>query len=96
MTILRTHATLQDMLIKEVAGIINPRQAAGAILQKTQDAEALVLYKDKHEKWLVVPVGSAHPLRNVGAAAHRKMNGKKAVAVCYITQRKPSGAPPST
>ena len=57
MNILRQHSTLEDLLKKELPGILNPRQAAGSILEKLQTAETLVLYRDKAGDWTVLQVG---------------------------------------
>lgn len=83
MNLLRKHPNLETMLRQEVVGVPNPRQAAESILKKTTGAHALVLFKDKQNNWTVVPVGEAHPLHTVGAAAGTTVSGKRPVAVCY-------------
>lgn len=84
MPILRQHNTLADVLQKELTGVPNPRQAAAAILQKTQGAESLVLFKDKTGGWIVLPVGPTYELRNVGQAARARAGGKDPVAFCRL------------
>ena len=82
MNLLRQHATLSDLLTKELPGILNPRQAANRILQKVQNAEALVLYRDKAGDWLVLPVGHGQELHNLGQASRARIGRKTPVAYC--------------
>lgn len=82
MNLLRKHNCLAEMLQRELSGVPNPRQAAAAIEAKTQTAESLVLFTNPAGSWLVIPVGPACELRNIGQAARAQANGRKPVAWC--------------
>lgn len=84
MIILRKHPNLATVLQRELT-IPNPRQAAAALLEKLKDSESLVLFTDQAGHWLVLPVGPACELRNLGQAARARANGKIPVAWCPTT-----------
>lgn len=79
---LRKHGTLYEVLAKETQ-TPNPRQAAARIIAAEPSAEAFTLYKNRDEQWIVLPVGSAYELKNVGQASRAQASGKKPVAFCY-------------
>lgn len=81
---LRKHADLHTLLVKEVAGILNPRQSAEAIKKKTPGAFAHVLYIDKAGNWVVMAVGHGQAFPSIGVASRSWVSGKSPVAVAYV------------